>query len=189
MTEEQFPDLIARGCAKVNISTALKIAFIGATTTWTHPAEYDPPTLFATQRAAVKDMAEGHIRMFGRRTRAVQRADGGKAVMPRSSSTATASSPTRSATGIGRPSTRRFAEFGLPVEWSEEEYGRKLQIAGGKERMASELTPEFVRANGLPEDAGRTARADSRSGTSARPRSTPSMVAPASCRRGRASRA
>ena len=46
-----------------------------------------------------------------------------------------------------------FREFGLPVEWSEEVYGAKLQIAGGKERMASELTPEFVRANGLPEDA------------------------------------
>jgi HAD superfamily hydrolase (TIGR01509 family) len=45
-----------------------------------------------------------------------------------------------------------FREFGLPVEWSEEEYGRKLQIAGGKERMASELTPEFVSANGLPAD-------------------------------------
>jgi HAD superfamily hydrolase (TIGR01509 family) len=46
-----------------------------------------------------------------------------------------------------------FREFGLPIEWSEDEYGRKLQIAGGKERMASELTPEFVRANGLPADA------------------------------------
>jgi HAD superfamily hydrolase (TIGR01509 family) len=46
-----------------------------------------------------------------------------------------------------------FREFGLPVEWSEVVYGRKLQIAGGKERMASELTPEFVQANGLPEDA------------------------------------
>ena len=45
-----------------------------------------------------------------------------------------------------------FREFGLPIEWSEEEYGRKLQIAGGKERMASELTPEFARSNGLPED-------------------------------------
>jgi HAD superfamily hydrolase (TIGR01509 family) len=45
-----------------------------------------------------------------------------------------------------------FREFGLKLEWSEEEYGRKLQIAGGKERMASELTPEFVRANGLPSD-------------------------------------
>jgi HAD superfamily hydrolase (TIGR01509 family) len=46
-----------------------------------------------------------------------------------------------------------FREFGLPVEWSEEVYGRKLKIAGGKERMASELTPEFVRTHGLPNDA------------------------------------
>jgi HAD superfamily hydrolase (TIGR01509 family) len=45
-----------------------------------------------------------------------------------------------------------FREFGIPVQWSEEEYGRKLLIGGGKERMASELTPEFVRANGLPAD-------------------------------------
>lgn len=45
-----------------------------------------------------------------------------------------------------------FREFGLPVDWSEEVYGHKLQIAGGKERMASELTPEFARANGLPDD-------------------------------------
>ena len=28
MSAEQFSDLIARGCAKVNISTALKIAFM-----------------------------------------------------------------------------------------------------------------------------------------------------------------
>ena len=45
-----------------------------------------------------------------------------------------------------------FREFDIPVQWSEEEYGRKLLIGGGKERMASALTPEFVRANGLPED-------------------------------------
>jgi HAD superfamily hydrolase (TIGR01509 family) len=51
-----------------------------------------------------------------------------------------------------------FAEVGVPLNWSEEEYGRKLQIAGGKERMASELTPEFVRVHGLPADPeGRTA--------------------------------
>lgn len=43
-----------------------------------------------------------------------------------------------------------FREFGLPVQWSEEEYGRLLRIAGGKERMASLLTPEFVKAAGLP---------------------------------------
>jgi HAD superfamily hydrolase (TIGR01509 family) len=48
---------------------------------------------------------------------------------------------------------RTFAEFGLPVQWSEEEYGEKLRIGGGKERMASLLTPEFVREAGLPPDA------------------------------------
>ncbi len=46
-----------------------------------------------------------------------------------------------------------FREFGLPVRWTEEEYGRLLQIAGGKERMASLLTPDFVAAAGLPVDA------------------------------------
>jgi HAD superfamily hydrolase (TIGR01509 family) len=46
-----------------------------------------------------------------------------------------------------------FREFGLPVQWSEEEYGIKLKIAGGKERMASLLTPEFVAKAGLPADA------------------------------------
>ena len=45
-----------------------------------------------------------------------------------------------------------FAEVGLPVRWSDEEYGVKLRIGGGKERMASLLTDEFVRANGLPAD-------------------------------------
>jgi HAD superfamily hydrolase (TIGR01509 family) len=45
-----------------------------------------------------------------------------------------------------------FEEFGLPVRWSEEEYGEKLKIAGGKERMASLLTPGFVREAGLPTD-------------------------------------
>jgi HAD superfamily hydrolase (TIGR01509 family) len=45
-----------------------------------------------------------------------------------------------------------FREFGLPIEWSADSYREKLQIAGGKERMASELTPEFARANGLPTD-------------------------------------
>ena len=28
-----------------------------------------------------------------------------------------------------------FAEVGLPVEWSEAEYGVKLQIGGGKEKV------------------------------------------------------
>lgn len=45
-----------------------------------------------------------------------------------------------------------FEEFGLPVRWSEEEYGVKLQIAGGKERMRSFVTPEFIRDTGLPDE-------------------------------------
>lgn len=45
-----------------------------------------------------------------------------------------------------------FREFGLPVTWSEADYGEKLRIGGGKERMASLLTERFVREAGLPTD-------------------------------------
>jgi HAD superfamily hydrolase (TIGR01509 family) len=45
-----------------------------------------------------------------------------------------------------------FREFGLPVEWSVEDYGRALRISGGKERLASLLTPDFIAAAGLPAD-------------------------------------
>jgi HAD superfamily hydrolase (TIGR01509 family) len=47
-----------------------------------------------------------------------------------------------------------FTEFGLPVQWSVADYAEKLRIGGGKERMASLLTPEFAAAAGLPADAG-----------------------------------
>ena len=67
MTPEQFRDLIGRGCAKVNISTALKISFMqsGYDHMTANPAQYDPPALFRAQRAAVMDMARHHIEMFG----------------------------------------------------------------------------------------------------------------------------
>jgi len=45
-----------------------------------------------------------------------------------------------------------FAEFGLPVRWSVAEYRQKVLIGGGKERLTSLLTPEFVKAAGLPAD-------------------------------------
>jgi ketose-bisphosphate aldolase len=72
MTPDQFSDLIARGCAKVNISTALKIAFIqsGYDYVTEHPTEYDPPKLFVAQRAAVFEMAKEHIIKFGAQGRA-----------------------------------------------------------------------------------------------------------------------
>jgi HAD superfamily hydrolase (TIGR01509 family) len=45
-----------------------------------------------------------------------------------------------------------FEEEGVPVRWSEEEYAEKVKIGGGKERMASLLTDDFVREHGLPSD-------------------------------------
>src|SRR4051794_41785562 len=51
---------------------------------------------------------------------------------------------------------RAFAEFGLPVRWSEDEYGEKLLVSGGKERVATVLTPTLMHSRGLPSDpAGR----------------------------------
>jgi HAD superfamily hydrolase (TIGR01509 family) len=45
-----------------------------------------------------------------------------------------------------------FREFGLPVEWSDEDYAAKVLIGGGKERMASVLTADFVSQARLPTD-------------------------------------
>ena len=38
------------------------------------------------------------------------------------------------------------------MRWSIADYQQKLRIGGGKERMASLLTPEFIAAAGLPAD-------------------------------------
>jgi fructose-bisphosphate aldolase class II len=69
MTDEQFTDLIARGCAKVNISTALKRTFMGSNLAFLREAEaedsWDPPSLFRHVRADVLAMASDHIRRFG----------------------------------------------------------------------------------------------------------------------------
>jgi fructose-bisphosphate aldolase class II len=72
LTEAQFTDLIARGCAKVNISTALKIAFVDAHREYleANPAKKDPPSMLRHVRDAVKAMAEEHIRIFGSAGRA-----------------------------------------------------------------------------------------------------------------------
>ncbi|HEY4277738.1 MAG TPA: class II fructose-bisphosphate aldolase [Conexibacter sp.] len=63
----QFEDLISRGCAKVNISTALKIAYLDSTREFVdaNPRKKDPPSLFRHVSAAVQAMAEDHISMFG----------------------------------------------------------------------------------------------------------------------------
>jgi ketose-bisphosphate aldolase len=67
LSEAAFKDLIARGCAKVNISTALKVTYLDSTRAFldANPDKHDPPSLFREQRAAVKEMAERHLRVFG----------------------------------------------------------------------------------------------------------------------------
>jgi ketose-bisphosphate aldolase len=69
MTDAQFSDLIKRGCAKVNISTALKITYMKSSLVFLRGAEerdsWDPPSLFTAVRTAVKDLAAEHMSRFG----------------------------------------------------------------------------------------------------------------------------
>ncbi len=69
MTDAQFSDLIARGCAKVNISTALKVAYMKSNLAFLRDAEardsWDPPSLFTAVRQSVIDVAADHMRRFG----------------------------------------------------------------------------------------------------------------------------
>jgi len=74
MTDAQFTDLIARGCAKVNISTALKQTFMRSNLTFLQGAErdntWDPPSLFRHVSGDVNTMATEHIERFGSAGRA-----------------------------------------------------------------------------------------------------------------------
>jgi fructose-bisphosphate aldolase class II len=74
MTDAQFKDLIGRGCAKVNISTALKVTFMKANLGYLRDAEernaWDPPSLFREVRAASLGLAKSYIQRFGSAGRA-----------------------------------------------------------------------------------------------------------------------
>jgi len=74
LSKEQFQDLIARGCAKVNISTALKEAYMKSSLAFLRAAEdqgkWDPPSLFRHQSAAITEMAREHMQLFGSSGRA-----------------------------------------------------------------------------------------------------------------------
>ena len=69
MTDDQFHDLIARGCAKVNISTALKMTYMQSTLRELKAAEaadkWDPPTLFAAVSADVRALTSSLATTFG----------------------------------------------------------------------------------------------------------------------------
>jgi fructose-bisphosphate aldolase, class II len=74
LTDAQFTDLIARGCAKVNISTALKMTYMKSSLAALKLAEsrdkWDPPTLFAAVRADVVTLTRGLAEQFGSAGRA-----------------------------------------------------------------------------------------------------------------------
>ena len=72
MSQAQFDDLISRGCAKVNISTALKIAYVDAHKDYlgSFPDMHDPPDLFRYVHRAVRAMALDHIGRLGGEGRA-----------------------------------------------------------------------------------------------------------------------
>jgi fructose-bisphosphate aldolase class II len=74
LTDAQFSDLIARGCAKVNISTALKVEYMRSNLEFLKSAEqadkWDPPSLFRKVGADVKGMTIGMAKQFGSAGRA-----------------------------------------------------------------------------------------------------------------------
>ncbi|MYV51532.1 class II fructose-bisphosphate aldolase [Streptomyces sp. SID3212] len=74
MSDEQFRDLIGRGCAKVNISTALKETFMKSSLAFLESAEekqkWDPPSLFRSVRQDVIDLAGSLMTVFGSAGRA-----------------------------------------------------------------------------------------------------------------------
>ncbi|MBJ2119440.1 class II fructose-bisphosphate aldolase [Arthrobacter sp. MSA 4-2] len=69
LSSEQFADLIGRGCAKVNISTALKETFMQSSLAFLKQAEqnnkWDPPSLFKHTRADVLAMVTDLCTQFG----------------------------------------------------------------------------------------------------------------------------
>jgi len=66
LSQAQFDDLISRGCAKINISTALKVRYLDANREFlqSHPTNYDPPSLFRYVFDACKQLASDQIRSF-----------------------------------------------------------------------------------------------------------------------------
>jgi fructose-bisphosphate aldolase, class II len=69
LSVEQFHDCIARGCAKVNISTALKETYMQSSLAFLKEAEakgkWDPPSLFGSVGEAVRAMTVYYAQVFG----------------------------------------------------------------------------------------------------------------------------
>lgn len=74
MSDDQFRDLIARGCSKVNISTALKMTYLQSTLRELKAAEvsdtWDPPTVFRAVDADIRRLTRELATTFGSAGRA-----------------------------------------------------------------------------------------------------------------------
>jgi fructose-bisphosphate aldolase class II len=74
LSDEQFHDLISRGCAKVNISTALKEKFMKSSLAFLESTaekqKWDPPSLFRAVRQDVIGMTGSLMTLFGSAGRA-----------------------------------------------------------------------------------------------------------------------
>ena len=143
LAQHQFDDLIRRGCAKVNISTALKIAYIDAHKEYlgAHPGHARPARALHPRPHSRPGDGSGPYPPLRRRRQSMVNGlifdcDGVLADTERY--------------GHLPAFNQMFREFGIPVQWTPEEYGKKLAIGGGKERMMSIFTDEFVHEAGLP---------------------------------------
>lgn len=69
LTTEQFHNLIARGCAKINISTSLKETYMKSSLAFLTEAQkvnkWDPPSLFASTRREIVDLVVDLTHQFG----------------------------------------------------------------------------------------------------------------------------
>lgn len=74
LSDEQFTDLIGRGCAKVNVSTALKVTYMRSNLEFLRGAadrdKWDPPSLFTHVAADVRALTTDLARRFGSAGRA-----------------------------------------------------------------------------------------------------------------------
>ncbi len=69
LSDDQFRDLISRGCAKVNISTALKETYMKSSLDFLRATaekdKWDPPSLFRSVRTDVVALASSLMTLFG----------------------------------------------------------------------------------------------------------------------------
>ena len=74
LTDEQFDELIKRGCAKVNISTALKEIYMKSTLDFLLESQkknkWDPPSLFSATRQTIINMVMDLTQQFGSKGKA-----------------------------------------------------------------------------------------------------------------------